>query len=83
MVPGPLISWTPKCQNAKMVASSGTTELLQRHVMFHDFGVFNAKCPDSLSSELPKCRISKCQNVEMGSMTLVASHPMVATPPKL
>jgi hypothetical protein len=48
-----------------MDASSETIALLQRHIAFHDFRVFNTKFPDSLSSEFPECRTPKCQNVEI------------------
>jgi hypothetical protein len=70
-----------------VIASSMNTALLQRHVTFCDFGVFNVKCPDSLSSELPKCRTLKAEmstfHSKGGSTTPVASHPTVATPPEL
>jgi hypothetical protein len=44
----------PKCRNAP-------SQLLHA---FHDFRVFNAKAPGSLSSEVLVCRISKYQNFE-------------------
>jgi hypothetical protein len=34
---------------------------------FRKFGVFNAKCPDSLSSEFLKCRTPEFRNAEMPS----------------
>jgi hypothetical protein len=73
-------SRTPKCRNVKMAASSRTTSLLQRHVTFRDFGVFNAKCPSCLSSRFSKCRTLKCRNDEIPlqrvSVAPAASHPM-------
>jgi hypothetical protein len=45
-------------------ASSETTTLLQGLIVFRDFGVFNAKCPGSSSSELPKRRIPKYRNAD-------------------
>jgi len=64
-----LVLQPPVPQNAKMLnsemdASSRTTTLLQGHVTFRDLRVFKPKCLDSLSSEFPKCWITKCWNAE-------------------
>jgi hypothetical protein len=40
-------SLTPESRNAEI--------LLQRHIVFCNFNIFNAKGPRSLSSEFPKC----------------------------
>jgi hypothetical protein len=48
-----------------VTASSVTTTLLQRHVVFCDFGIFYTKCPGSLSSKFPKCRTLKGSNVSL------------------
>jgi hypothetical protein len=39
---------------------------LQKYFAFRDFGVFSVKCPDSLSTEMPKRRSPKCRNALQG-----------------
>jgi len=65
-----------------VTASFMTTTLLQIHVVFHKFRVFNAKCPSALSLELSKWRNAKFHS-KGGSMTPISSHPMIATPPDI
>jgi hypothetical protein len=72
--------------NAEMLkfhfASSVTTTLLQRHVAFHDFGGFNAKCPDSLSSELSEMSNPEMQKIPLqrginGSCCFSSNRPLL------
>jgi len=43
-----------------------------KHVAFHDFGIFNAKRPSSVSSRFPVCRTPICRNVDVSHQMHVA-----------